>query len=273
MGAIRAMVRAHPVLTYYVVTFAISWGGVLLVVGPGGAPTDKETLARLLPWAIGLMIAGPLVAGLLVTGLVDGRAGYREVASRLVTWRVGLRWYAVALLLSPLVSLAVLFALSTFSPVFVPGIFTTDDRAGRLLFGLTAGLAVGVCEEIGWMGCAVPRIRRRHGAIATGVIAGVLWGAWHLAGQVVMASGSYAGTLPPEAFFALRTVAMIAGGLVAYRVLMVGLYDRTGSLPIMILMHVSLTASTLIFEPAAISGMSLVIYDVASAAAWWAIVA
>ena len=153
------------------------------------------------------------------------------------------------------------------------GLAVADDKASLLAFGVTAALAVGFLEELGWTGFVIPVLREHHGVAATGLLVGVLWGAWHLAGQVVMASGSYAGTLPPEAFFALRTVAMIAGGLVAYRVLMVGLYDRTGSLPIMILMHVSLTASTLIFEPAAISGMSLVIYDVASAAAWWAIVA
>jgi hypothetical protein len=37
-GGPRAFLRVHPMLTYFALTFLISWGGVLLVfaVGPGG---------------------------------------------------------------------------------------------------------------------------------------------------------------------------------------------------------------------------------------------
>src|SRR5687768_1416579 len=35
MAPIEALVRKHPVLTYFVLTFTISWGGVLLVIGGG----------------------------------------------------------------------------------------------------------------------------------------------------------------------------------------------------------------------------------------------
>jgi hypothetical protein len=36
MSAILAAGRRHPVLSYYVLAFAISWGSALTVVGPGG---------------------------------------------------------------------------------------------------------------------------------------------------------------------------------------------------------------------------------------------
>ena len=71
-------------LTYFALTFAISWGGILLVVGPGGLPGTTEPIARLLPFAVLAMLAGPSVAGLLLTGLVRGRAGFRELLSRLL---------------------------------------------------------------------------------------------------------------------------------------------------------------------------------------------
>ena len=29
------LIGRHPLLTYYVLTFALSWGGFVLVVGPG----------------------------------------------------------------------------------------------------------------------------------------------------------------------------------------------------------------------------------------------
>jgi hypothetical protein len=32
----RTFIERHPVLTYFALTFAISWGGALLVIGPGG---------------------------------------------------------------------------------------------------------------------------------------------------------------------------------------------------------------------------------------------
>jgi uncharacterized protein len=38
------------------------------------------------------------VAGILLTGLLYGKAGLREFRSRLLGWRVDARWYAVALL-------------------------------------------------------------------------------------------------------------------------------------------------------------------------------
>ena len=61
--------------------------------------------------------------------------------------------------------------------------------------------------------------------------------------------------------------------LPAYRVLMVWVYDRTGSLLAAILMHASLTTSTFILGPAWVSGSALLVYDVALAAAWWLVVA
>jgi hypothetical protein len=73
MTSIKAFIRNHPVLAYYILTFAISWGCILLVIGgPGGIPGTPEQFARLLPFAILALLAGPSLAGLLLTGLVSG---------------------------------------------------------------------------------------------------------------------------------------------------------------------------------------------------------
>jgi len=95
---ISGFIKGHPVLTYFALVFIISWGGFLLVVGPGGFPGTKEQFGTLLPIVVSAMLAGPSVASILLTGLVDGRAGFRELLSRLFRWRVGACWYAVALL-------------------------------------------------------------------------------------------------------------------------------------------------------------------------------
>ena len=60
--------------------------------------------------------------------------------------------------------------------------------------------------------------------------------------------------------------------LVAFRVLMVWAYDRSGSLLVAILMHTSLTASTLILG-AGIAGVPLMTFDLIWAAALCAVVA
>jgi membrane protease YdiL (CAAX protease family) len=264
LTTIKAFIKRHPVLTYYVLTFAIWWGGLLMLIGPGGFLGTTEPSEELLPFVYMAVLAGPSVAGILLTGLVSGRAGLREVLSRLLRWRAGARWYAVALLTAPLLMMATLFALWLTSPVFLPGIFASDDKASILLIGLVAGLAVGFFEELGWTGFAAPRLRLRYGVFATGLIVGLLWGAWHFP----LFSGSDSGALPQALFLA----GLLFSFLPAFRVLMVWVYDRTGSLLVAMLMHASLTASTLILQPLA-TGVPLLTYDLVLAAALWVVVA
>ena len=40
-----------------------------------------------------------MVAALLLTAVINGRAGLKALLARVVRWRVNLRWYGVALLL------------------------------------------------------------------------------------------------------------------------------------------------------------------------------
>jgi hypothetical protein len=266
MIIIRAFINRYPLLAYSALAFAISWGGFLMVVGPGGFPGTKEQFKTLLPFVAWAMLAGPSVAGILLTGLVHGRAGLRELLSRLLRWRVGARWYAVALLTAPLLAAAVLFALSLTSPIF-----TTDDKASVLLVGIAAGLTT-VFEELGWTGFAVPTLLRlRHGVLGTGLIVGLLWGAWHLL-QISWVSGSYSAALPLALFLPVYIFSAVAQ-LTAFRVLMVWVYDRTnGSLLVATLMHASLTASTVFtFTPVA-TGVTFLTYILVLAAALWVVV-
>jgi hypothetical protein len=55
-------------------------------------------------------LLGPMLAAILVTGIVQGRPGLRDLGSRMVRWRVPLRWYAAATvpLAAGLVALGVL---------------------------------------------------------------------------------------------------------------------------------------------------------------------
>src|SRR5215207_1895886 len=144
MTTIKAFIKRRPLLSYFILTFAISWGGILFVVGPSGIsanrlPSDMQ-IAILFP----TMVVGPSVAGPLLTGLLYGREGFRELRSRLLKWRVGARWYAVALLTAPLAYVASLLVLSLSSPKLLPAIFTADGKVALLLGGIVVGLFVGI---------------------------------------------------------------------------------------------------------------------------------
>jgi uncharacterized protein len=271
-------IKSHPLLSYFVLAFAITWGGFVLAVGPGGIPATKEEFTTLPLLAILTTLAGPSVAGLLLIGLVHGREGFRDLLTRLTRRRVDARWWAVALLTAPLVFTAVLIPLSLISPVFRLGIFASDAKVSFVLMGIVVALIVGIFEELGWTGFAVPTLLGlRYGVLSTGLIVGVLWGAWHLLGNDIWASVATSGGFPLALFVALTSLSFVVGQLPAYRVLMVWAYERTnGSLLLAILMHASYAASTFILNPVAgpgaMSGSSLLTYDLVSAAAMWVVV-
>ena len=239
-----ALIKKHPLVAYYLLTFALSWGGFVLAVGPKSLVNTNWQAEGAFLSAVLAMLAGPSIAGLLLTGLLDGREGYRALFSRLLKWRVGIGWYAIAILPAPIAAAGILFVLSLQSPLFI-----NEDKVAVLLGGLGAALTT-ILEEIGWTGFAVPRLRRTHSVPMTGLIIGVLWGLWHFLQQIFI-SGTYAGGIALPAFLALSILAAIAS-LTAYRVLMVWVYDHTGSLLVTTLMHGMLSASTIFwFTPIA----------------------
>jgi len=88
-AAQSSFIKRHPLLTYYGVTFAILWGALaVLVAGWTGILPAAQQAASFLPVVFLITVAGPAIAGLVLTGLVDGRKGFRDFAARL-RWRVG----------------------------------------------------------------------------------------------------------------------------------------------------------------------------------------
>jgi membrane protease YdiL (CAAX protease family) len=273
MKTIKAFIKSHPLLSFFVLAFAISWGTILLVVGigPGGFSATPQQFKMAVPYAVPAMLLGPSVAGILMTGIVHGRAGFRDLGSRLFRWRVGARWWAVALLTAPLVFVAVFLALSLISPEFLPRFFVTSDKVSLVLMGIAMGLPVGIFEELGWTEFAIPTMGLRYGVLTTGLFVGVLWQAWHLL-QGYWASGVTSGEISLALWLPASVVGALVGYLVAYRVLMVWVYERTGSLLLAMLMHASLTFSTLSVASVAMSGVALLTYQLVWAAALWVVV-
>jgi membrane protease YdiL (CAAX protease family) len=131
--------------------------------------------------------------------------------------------------------------------------------------GIVAGLMVGFFEELGWTGFAVPHFGAGYGIIATGIIVGILWGAWHF--LLFLEHDSFSATFP----LALL-LARLFSWLPAYRVLMVWVHERTESLLVVILMHASLVATLTIIDPV-LTGAPLLTFILTRAALLWLIVA
>ena len=274
MKTIKTFVKGYPVAISYALTFAISWGGILMVVGPGGFPAvNREQFQTLMPFVLLALFAGPSVSGIFLTWLVYGRAGLLDLLARMTRWRVGARWYALVFLLAPLLVTGTLLALSLSSPEFLPRIFFTNGKASLLLFGIGWGLVGGgLLEELGWTGFAVPTLlKQSHGILGTGIFVGLLWGVWHYLVAFWTISSTASGAISLGIF--LPTLVFYVGSLPAFRVLMVWAYDRTGeSMLVAMLMHASFSASMLILEPLGIALVPGLTFQLVLAAALWVVV-
>ena len=257
----KAYTNKYSVLIYFVLTFFISWGAILLLFGSDGIPATDEMKEQ-----IGMTILlGPTIASILLLLIYDKSKGLSMLLSRLIRWRLNFRWYILALLIAPGSTLISILIFSIFSENYHPVIFTSENPTNLLLFGIIGGLTVGLFEELGWTGFAAPRLRQNFSIIKTGIIIGIVWGAWHFI--LFWEEDSFSINL---AFFLL--LARLFSWLPAYRILMVWIFERTKSLFIIILMHASLVISLATIDPI-ISNKELLIYILIRAVILWIIVA
>jgi membrane protease YdiL (CAAX protease family) len=264
MKPVIVFIRHHPVLTYFVLVFVISWGGGFLILGPGGLPLRPEEFDNLPALLYVAMLGGPSVAGMLLTGLVDGRRGFGDLLTRLGRWQAG--WWYVLALVPALVTVATAALLSRVSAEFRPALFDSNDIAGVVTSALAPSIVVGIFEEIGWTGFAVPHLRSRHSVLSTGLAVGVVWGAWHF--PLFWESDSFSGGLPLTIL-----LTRLFSWLPAFRVLLVWIHDRTQSLPVVMFMHAVVTFISIVLAPETLIGAGLLTSLLVSAVTMWLLLA
>lgn len=274
MNDARSWIGRHPVVCYYLGAFAISWGGTLIAIGGPCHLLQGEATARVGAVVIMTTVLGPAASAVAMTAALGGKAGLRDLAARLLRWRVDARWYAAAVLTAPFSVTAALLGLSLHSPDFLPAYLTAREPAVPGAFEVTgpsilvAAAAAGVFEELGWTGFVAPRLTAQFGAIVAGLVMGLLWGLWHLVSNL-WGSADAAGTLPLAVYMA----ALLFTFLPPYRVLMVQIYVRTQSGFIAMLMHASLVTFWLVSMPQGIHGAPQAIWYVAWGGLLWVSVA
>lgn len=256
-GRPQSIVLRHPVAAFFVLTFGISWTGAFALAAPHlfrGESLPKLTGILMFP----VMLLGPGSVGILLTGIIAGKAGITDLARRLTLWRFSPGWYA-AMLLPPSLVLALLYGLATLvNPVYEPNGF---------FMGLFFGIPAGLLEEIGWTGYAFPRMRSQENRLAPAILLGLLWSAWHL--PVI----DFLGTATPHGRFWLPFFFCFAAAMTAMRVLICWAYANTGSVLLSQLLHMSSTGSLVVFSPPRVHAAQETAWYGLYAIALWIIVA
>ena len=158
----------HPLIFFFVLTYAISWPFWLLA-------SQLDGNLRTLLIVIGGF--GPMTAAAVTIRRSGG--SLRQWARGIVHWRVPVRYYLFALGLPLLIMLVMNLALAALGQQ--PTWSSLLDRAPAYLqtFMLTA-VIFGGQEEPGWRGFALPRLQSRHSPMVATLILGLAWGVWHV---------------------------------------------------------------------------------------------
>jgi membrane protease YdiL (CAAX protease family) len=156
----------HSLLTFFVLTFALSWWPWPLVL------LNPDSLT-LLPWS-------PLVAAFIMAVWVAGRRGVKDLLVSMVRWQVGLRWYAVAVLL-PVATIILAASMNVLLGAEAPAASEFSDwYTFPLVLLVTFFLKGPFTEEVAWRGYALPRLLQRISPLAASLLLGAVWALWHL---------------------------------------------------------------------------------------------
>jgi hypothetical protein len=153
-------VRRHPIVAFFVLVYALAWGFVPL--GSFGA-------------------FAPLVAALIVIPLTQGVAGLKELGFRMIRWRVGWIWWALAIGLPFAVHL-VTAGLNVAAGAGAPSLGFGSLSTFLLMFAVRMVNPTDgpLGEEPGWRGFALPGLQNTLSPLLTTMILAVLITGWHL---------------------------------------------------------------------------------------------
>jgi len=189
-------------IIFIVVTLSAGWVGAALDRAVG-TPDPQQGLGILL-W-----ILLPTVTGLLLRAF--GGDGWQDagVNPRLVT---GWRWYGVAILLFPLLSLLLLGIGPLVGAFTLPGF--ASQGAGAFLsltaIAVLASFGKNIFEEFAWRGYLTPRFAaRRRPRLFNHLLTGLIWAGWHIPYWLFFVNVQTFSTLSTPAFMGLGIVTLI----------------------------------------------------------------
>lgn len=103
----------------------------------------------------------------------------KELLSRCLHWRVGLKWYAAAVIVPVVLALAAV-ALNVLLGAPLPAAGQFAPWYSFFLFFPLALVDAPLMEETGWRGFALPRFPSDRSPLANTLLLGLLLAGWHL---------------------------------------------------------------------------------------------
>jgi uncharacterized protein len=218
------LVRRHPLITFFVLTYALAW----ILESPLVFLRDSITDAQ--GQILYILSANVVsVVAIVLTAMVLGRGALRKLLGRLLIWRVNPLWY-LGVVLGPAALVGGVVALNALlgRPALSLGIPSLLGLVIMLAFMIVPGSALG--EEIGWRGYALPRLQSRMSALSASLLLAPIWALWHLPLWLTGAPG--------------RTPLIYAAFVVSafgLSVLLTWVYNSTGgSLLLVVLLHATI---------------------------------
>jgi membrane protease YdiL (CAAX protease family) len=203
-------VKRHPIITFFVLTYVLTWAIESPLVFLTDSVTDTQGLVLVI-----LASNVPSVVAIVLTASVFGRGPLRKLLGRLLIWRINPLWYLVVIL-GPVVLTGGVVGLNALmgGPALSLGMPLLGVLS-MLAFSLVPGSALG--EEIGWRGYALPRLQSRMSALGASLIIGPIWALWHLP---LWLTGTPGRTPTLYAAFVISTIAL--------SVILTWVYNSTG---------------------------------------------
>lgn len=166
----------HPVIAFVLLTYAFTWGIQIPIALLSSSPALQFA-------AVAISAFGPLVAAVVLVW--RGPTRFRVWVRDMFKWQVAPRWYfaAVAVPLIGVVAQTIVYAL--FFGDLEYTLLPQNVVRVVALFPV-ALLVTGGNEEIGWRGFMLPRLQRQYGALAAGLLIGIVWLVWHLPSDLLM---------------------------------------------------------------------------------------
>ena len=168
LKANSSWLQRNAVAAFFVLAFLLSWYPWFIALSRGRTSGPNPL--------------GPLVAAIILTALTEGWTGLRAFFGRLLRWRVGVAWYLVVFLLPVAVcsvSAAITLAIigSGSETLRLPAAQEWSGLLDRFVFIL---LFIGLGEEPGWRGFALPHLQAKHSPLIASLLLASVWTLWHL---------------------------------------------------------------------------------------------
>jgi membrane protease YdiL (CAAX protease family) len=174
----KVFIERHQLPVMVLLLFLLTWPGLILdaMYSQGGiASRPSFALSLLSGW-------GPGIAAILVSAVVAGRKGVRDLLRRFLVWKVGFQWYAVAFFFMAVVILGGI-GLSVLFGGAVPSIPAAGVPPIQILLSFFLIVLLGILintEEIAWRGFALPRLQMKYGAVVACLLLAVPESLLHL---------------------------------------------------------------------------------------------